>query len=57
MSTCESLPKQTARVSDEVQAEIIRMAIRQVSHAEIARRLSVHRQTVKRVLTRTRAAM
>lgn len=57
MSTCESLPKQTARVSDEVQAAIVRLAIRQVSHAEIARRLNVHRQTVKRVLVRTRAAM
>ncbi len=57
MSTGESLPKQTARVSDEVQAEIVKLAIRQVPHAEIARRLEVHRQTVKRVLTRTHAAM
>lgn len=51
------LPKQTARVSDQVQAEIVRLAIRQVSHAEIARRLDVHRQTVKRVLARTHAAL
>jgi len=57
MSTAKFLPKQTARVSDEVQAEIVRLAIRQVSHAEIARRLEVHRQTVKRVLTRTHAAL
>jgi len=57
MSTAESLPKQTARVSDEVQAEIVRLAIRQVPQVEIARRLNVHRQTVRRVLTRTRAAM
>jgi len=57
MTTSEVLPKGTARVSDEVQAEIVRLAIRQVSHAEIARRLNIHRQTVKRVLVRTRAAM
>jgi len=57
MSTGESLPKQTARISDEVQSEIVRLAIRQVSHAEIARRLNVHRQTVKRVLVRTHSAM
>jgi len=57
MSTAESLPKQTARVSDEIQAEIVRLAIRQVPQVEIARRLNVHRQTVRRVLTRTYAAM
>jgi transposase-like protein len=57
MSTSASLPKQTARISDEVQAEIVRLAIRQVPHVEIGRRLNIHRQTVKRVLTRTRAAL
>ncbi len=57
MSTCESLPKQTARVSDETQSLIVKLAIRQVSQAEIARRLNVHRQTVRRVLTRTHAAL
>ncbi len=57
MSASEVLPKQSSRVSDEVQAEIVRLAIRQVPQVEIARRLEVHRQTVKRVLTRTHAAM
>ncbi len=57
MSAAELLPKQSARVSDEVQAEIVKLAIRQVPQVEIARRLNVHRQTVRRVLTRTYAAM
>jgi orotate phosphoribosyltransferase-like protein len=52
-----SLPQRAARVSDEVMAQIVQLAIRQVSHADIARRVGVNRKTVKRVVDRTRAAL
>jgi Homeodomain-like domain len=55
--TEHTLPQRTARISDDTQAEIVRLGIRQVSHAEIARRAGVHRHTVERVLKRTRAAL
>jgi DNA-binding CsgD family transcriptional regulator len=55
--TEHTLPQRTARISDETQAEIVRLGIRQVSHAEIARRAGVHRHTVERVLKRTRSAL
>jgi predicted DNA-binding protein YlxM (UPF0122 family) len=55
--SAEQLPQRAARISDETQAEIVRLAIRQVSQSEIARRVDVHRQTVRRVLKRTRAAL
>lgn len=51
------LPQRTARISDETQAEIVRLAIRQVPQGEIARRTDVHRHTVTRVLKRTRGAL
>lgn len=57
MSDQPSLPARTARISDETTAEIVRLAIRQVPHSEIGRRTGVHRHTVRRVLTRTRAAL
>jgi transposase-like protein len=52
-----TLPRRSARIPEETQAEIVRLAIRQVPQAEIARRVEVHRQTVRRVLKRTRAAL
>jgi DNA-directed RNA polymerase sigma subunit (sigma70/sigma32) len=51
------LPQRSARIPDETQADIVRLAIRQVSQAEIARRLKIHRQTVRRVLKRTSAVL
>jgi hypothetical protein len=51
------LPQRTPRLSAETQAEIVRLSIRQVSQTQIAKRTEVHRQTVKRVLQRTQAAL
>jgi len=36
---------------------ILRLAVRQLPHTEIATRIGVHRHTVRRVLKRTRAAL
>lgn len=52
-----TLLRRSPRLSDQQQAEIVRLAIHQVPQVEIARRVGVHRQTVKRVLERTRAAL
>jgi DNA-directed RNA polymerase specialized sigma24 family protein len=49
------MPAAALRVSDEKAAEIVRLDVRGLCHAEIAKRVKVHRQTVERVLARTRA--
>jgi transposase-like protein len=53
----DMMPRRAARISEETQAEIVRLALHQMSQTEIARKTGVHRQTVKRVLKRTRAAL
>jgi hypothetical protein len=57
MAAEQGLSQRMPRVPEETQSEIVRLAIRQVSQAEIARRLCLHRQTVKRVLQRTAATI
>ena len=55
MST--ELPARAARISDEIATEIVRLSVRGFSDSEIARRVGVHRRTVRRALDRTRAAL
>jgi len=57
MIEAPSLPARAARIPDEKTAQILRLAIRQLPHTEIAQRTGVHRHTVRRVLKRTRAAL
>jgi DNA-directed RNA polymerase specialized sigma24 family protein len=51
------LSQRSARITDDQTAEIVRLAIRQLPYVEIAKRAGVHRNTVSRVLKRTRAAL
>src|SRR5947209_10937844 len=53
----ERFSQRASRVTDDTVAEIMRLAIRQVSQAEIARRVQVNRHTVRRVIKRTRGAL
>lgn len=57
MSAETALPGRSARISDATQALIVRCAIRQMSHSQIASTAKVNRKTVARVLKRTRAAL
>lgn len=52
-----ALPRRAARIPPETQVEIVRLAVHQLSQAEISRRTGANRKTVKRVLDRTRAAL
>lgn len=52
-----TMPQRAPRVTEEQAEQIVRLAIQQVSQAEIAREVGVHRQTVKRVLDRTRTTL
>lgn len=45
------------RLTEEQQLENCRLALRQVPHVQIAERVGVHRNTVSRVVGRTRAAL
>lgn len=45
----EQLPQRAARVSDEIQADIVRLALRYVPHVTIAARTGVYQHTVKRL--------
>ena len=57
MSKGKMLPLRVPGVSEEKQLEICRLDLRNVSQVEIARRTGVHRNTVRRVLERTRASL
>ncbi len=55
--TAAKLPQRPSRIADGTIAEIVRLDLRQVPHAEIARRLQLNKRTVSRVLDRMRAAL
>jgi hypothetical protein len=57
MTAETSLPSRAARLSDEQQCLIVRLAIRRMSDTQIARTAKVNRKTVARVVKRTRAAL
>lgn len=50
-------PKRASRLTDEQVREIVRLDLRQVSEAEIARRLNISRKSVRRALDRMRATL
>jgi Homeodomain-like domain len=57
MTTENPLPKRAARVSQEQQTQVVRLALRQHSQAEIARTTGLNPRTVRRILARTRSAL
>jgi hypothetical protein len=57
MTSNQALPARSPRISDSTAAEVVRLDLRNVPKTQIAKRLGLHRQTVARVLARTRAAM
>lgn len=57
MSSDKAVPLAAPRVTEEQTLRICRLALRQVAQTEIARRVGVHRNTVRRVLKRTRGAL
>jgi IS30 family transposase len=57
MSHDSALPQRAARLTEAQQLQICRLALRQVPQVEIAQRIGCHRNTVRRVLIRTRAAL